>query len=184
MPDPSLLARADHRCELCAATDDLAAEPILPVGDPVLACPACRDALAGTEPLEPSGWFSLQQTAWSEHPAVQVASWRLLHRLPHTTWAVDLLDQLYLDEETLSWARAGLPEPEPRVIVLDANGAPLADGDSVTLIKDLDVKGTSFVAKRGTLVKGIRLTDDPGLVEGQVNRTAIYLKTEFLKRVG
>ncbi len=64
----------------------------------------------------------------------------------------------------------------------DSNGTILSDGDSVTLIKDLEVKGGGFTAKRGTLVKGIRLTDDPGLVEGRVNKMAIYLKTEFLKK--
>jgi protein PhnA len=58
----------------------------------------------------------------------------------------------------------------------------LVDGDAVTLIKDLDVKGANFTAKRGTLVKGIRLTDDPALVEGRVNGIAIYLKTAFLKK--
>ena len=47
----------------------------------------------------------------------------------------------------------------------DSNGTTLADGDSVTLIKDLKVKGTSETIKRGTLVKNIRLTDDPGLIE-------------------
>ena len=68
----------------------------------------------------------------------------------------------------------------PRTV--DSNGAPLADGDSVTLIKDLDVKGTSFVAKRGTLVKGVRLTDNPEHVEGRVNKVSIVLKTCFLKK--
>jgi len=58
----------------------------------------------------------------------------------------------------------------------------LTSGDSVTLIKDLDVKGTSFVAKRGTLVKGIRLTDNPEHVEGRVNKVSIVLKTQFLKK--
>lgn len=51
------------------------------------------------------------------------------------------------------------------IIVKDSNGSQLHDGDSVTLIKDLKVKGTSETLKRGTLVKGIRLTDDPGEIE-------------------
>ncbi len=49
-------------------------------------------------------------------------------------------------------------------------------------IKDLDVKGAGFTAKRGTLVKDIRLADDPELIEGRVNKTVIYLRTEFLKK--
>ncbi len=51
------------------------------------------------------------------------------------------------------------------VTVRDSNGAELRDGDSVTLIKDLKVKGSSAVLKRGTLVKNIRLTDDPAEIE-------------------
>lgn len=60
---------------------------------------------------------------------------------------------------------------------------PLADGDSVTLIKDLKVKGTSETIKRGTLVKNIRLTDDPGLIECNTKQVkGLVLKTEFLKK--
>jgi protein PhnA len=67
--------------------------------------------------------------------------------------------------------------------VVDSNGAVLMDGDSVTLIKDLDVKGANFTAKRGTLVKSIRVGDDPTHVEGRVNKMSIMLKTCFLKKV-
>ena len=73
-------------------------------------------------------------------------------------------------------------EVEPDAETLDSHGTPLASGDSVTLIKDLDVKGAGFVAKRGTLVKNIRLTGDPAHVEGKVNGVAIVLKTQFLKK--
>lgn len=58
----------------------------------------------------------------------------------------------------------------------------LRDGDSVTLIKDLEVKGGGFTAKRGTLVKGIRLTGNPKNIEGKVNKMQLVLKTEFLKK--
>ena len=65
----------------------------------------------------------------------------------------------------------------------DSNGTTLADGDSVTLIKDLKVKGTSETIKRGTLVKNIRLTDDPGLIECNTKQVkGLVLKTEFLKK--
>ena len=101
--------------------------------------------------------------------------------MTNEAWAQDLLGQLYLDDSTLEWARAGL-STEATAPTLDSNGTPLLDGDSVTLIKDLDVKGAGFTAKRGTLVKNIRLTDDPGNVEGRVSKVAIVLKTEFLKK--
>lgn len=67
--------------------------------------------------------------------------------------------------------------------VKDSNGAALKDGDSVTLIKDLKVKGTSVTLKRGTRVKSIRLTDDPDEVECNVDKVkGLVLRTEFLKK--
>ncbi len=66
--------------------------------------------------------------------------------------------------------------------VRDSNGNLLADGDSVTLTKDLKVKGMSVTLKRGTLVKKIRLTDDPAEVDCKVGGSDIVLRTEFLKK--
>jgi protein PhnA len=68
-------------------------------------------------------------------------------------------------------------------IVRDSNGTRLSDGDSVTLTKDLKVKGTSETIKRGTLVKGIRLTADPALIECNTKQVkGLVLRTEFLKK--
>ena len=68
-------------------------------------------------------------------------------------------------------------------IVRDSNGNQLSDGDSVTVIKDLKVKGTSETIKRGTLVKGIRLTGNYGEVECNTRQVkGLVLKTEFLKK--
>lgn len=67
--------------------------------------------------------------------------------------------------------------------VKDSNGAELFDGDEVTVIKDLKVKGSSMVVKRGTKVKNIKLSsDDPTHIEGKVDGSSIYLKTEFLRK--
>jgi protein PhnA len=68
------------------------------------------------------------------------------------------------------------------LIVRDSNGAVLKDGDSVTVIKDLKVRGSSSVIKRGTMVKNIRLTDDADEVEGKVEKSLMVLRTEFLKK--
>ena len=68
------------------------------------------------------------------------------------------------------------------LIVRDSNGAVLKDGDSVTVIKDLKVRGSSSVIKRGTMVKNIRLTDDEDEVEGKVEKSMMVLRTEFLKK--
>lgn len=65
----------------------------------------------------------------------------------------------------------------------DSNGLELNDGDSVQLIKDLKVKGSSITLKRGTKVKNIRLTSKDEEVDCRVNKTQIVLKTCFLKRI-
>ena len=67
-------------------------------------------------------------------------------------------------------------------VALDCNGAPLNDEDSVTVIKDLKVKGGSSDLKRGTLIRKIRLTSDPKLIECRVDGSVLVLKTEFLKK--
>jgi protein PhnA len=66
--------------------------------------------------------------------------------------------------------------------VKDSNGNILQDGDSITVIKDLKVRGSSDVIKRGTMVKNIRLTDDPAEIDCRVNKTAMVLRTEFVKK--
>lgn len=67
-------------------------------------------------------------------------------------------------------------------VAKDSNGAILADGDSVTVIKDLKVKGSSMVIKRGTKVKSIKLTDNPDEVDCRIDGSGIVLKTCFLKK--
>jgi len=66
--------------------------------------------------------------------------------------------------------------------VKDSNGKILNEGDNVTLIKDLKVKGSSLVLKRGTVVKKIKLTDDPQEIDCRINGSSIVLRTEFLKK--
>ncbi len=67
--------------------------------------------------------------------------------------------------------------------VKDSNGTSLQEGDTVQIIKDLKVKGSSSVLKRGTMVKNIKLTDDNEAIEGKVEKTMMVLKTMFLKKV-
>ena len=67
--------------------------------------------------------------------------------------------------------------------VKDSNGTTLADGDSVKLIKDLKVRGSSATLKRGTIVKNIKLTDDAEEIEGKVERSVMVLKTMFVQKM-
>jgi protein PhnA len=181
-----LQKRASGTCEICESTMGLS---VFDTGnsdsleDVVLLCGTCVSSQKNLE--NESHWRALQGAIWSETPAVQVLSWRLLTRLSATSvWALEALGNAYLDEALLAKAKSGLDLPESNLSTLDSNGTPLQDGDTVTLIKGLDVKGANFTAKRGTTVKNIRLTTDPGLVEGRINKTSIVLKTEFLKRIG
>jgi protein PhnA len=120
---------------------------------------------------------------WSQVPAVQVMAWRMLSRLREEVWARDLLDMLYLEDEVMAWAKQGhAQEQEPEEVTRDCNGAELQAGDNVTLIKDLDVKGAGFTAKRGTTVRNISLTANPEQIEGRVNGVRIVLLTCYLKK--
>ena len=73
-------------------------------------------------------------------------------------------------------------DEDKELVVRDSNGAVLKEGDSVTVIKDLKVRGSSGVIKRGTMVKNIRLTEDSDEIEGKVEKSVMVLRTEFLKK--
>ncbi len=179
-----LHARSESKCELCSATEDLDVYKVEPerADNEVLACATCREQLDSGE-YDEKHWFGLQDAIWSQFPAVQVLAVRTLRELASHGWAQDLLDQVYLDEETQAWADEGMEVDSGEFAeTFDSNGAQLFNGDSVTLIKDLDVKGAGFTAKRGTLVKNIRLTQNPKHIEGKVNKVGIVLVTDYLKK--
>ena len=88
----------------------------------------------------------------------------------------------YLDEETLEWVKAGLPD-ENAVVHLDSNGNKLRAGDTVVLIQDLKVKGANFTAKRGTAVRRISLVQDNAEhIEGRVDGQQIVILTKYVKK--
>ncbi len=182
-----LFQRSDAKCELCAATEDLAPVLVEPArasdtDHHVLLCPACRQQVTGNEKLNPNHWRCLNDSMWSQVPAVQVMAFRMLTRLSSEIWARDLLDMMYLEDDIRVWAEAGLDDEDELPPTKDSNGNILNEGDNVTLIKDLDVKGAGFTAKRGTMVRGIHLTDHPEQIEGKVNGVSIVLLTKFLKK--
>ena len=183
-----LARRCKSCCELCGKNDSLSIYEVPPVKDPdiekcIMICDICKEKINDTKNINEHHWHCLNESAWSEIPAVQVMAWRLLKRLEAEPWAQDLAEQLYLDDETLEWAKAEeSASSASRVKTVDSNGTELNDGDSVHLTKDLDVKGVSFVAKRGTIVKNITLTSNPEHIEGRVNKTKLVIKTCFVKK--
>ncbi|MDZ4262777.1 MAG: PhnA domain-containing protein [Pseudomonadota bacterium] len=188
--EQALLQRCNASCELCTSTANLVVYELPPVTDAgvensIMICEVCNTQISAPETMDVNHWRCLSGSMWSQVPAVQVVVWRLLKQLSTESWAQDLLDSLYLDEETQKWAEASSAQSdEVRAPTFDSNGAELKDGDTVTIIKDLDVKGANFTAKRGTAVRNISLTSNPEHIEGRVNGVRIVLLTCFLKKSG
>ena len=183
--DQQLQARSQGQCELCGASEPLKAYEVdggAAAADVAL-CEACYGQVTEAQALETARWHCLSQSVWSPEPAVQVLSYRMLKRLAGEPWAQDTLDIVFLDEELKAWADAGSADGDVEP-TLDANGAALQAGDTVTLIKDLNVKGTSFTAKRGTAVRNISLSDNPEHIEGRVNSTRIVIISKYVKKSG
>jgi protein PhnA len=156
------------------------------IGDTaILICETCREQIENPENVEPNHWRCLNDSMWSTIPAVQVMAWRMLNRLKAEGWPQDLLDMMYLDEETAAWAKAGIAENNAeKIIHRDSNGVILEAGDSVVLIKDLKVKGSSMVAKQGTAVRRISLDhENEKYIEGKVDGQQIVIITDFVKKI-
>lgn len=167
-----LIARSGGVCEFCGAARGLGGVEVGAAG-PILLCALCREDV----PAPAGHWRALEGAAWSEVPAVQVAIWRKL-RAMNEAWATEVRDGMVLSEAAQAFADA-----PAAVQHRDANGAILAQGDTVVLIKDLVVKGANFTAKRGTAVRGISLVaDNAAQIEGRVEGQRIVILTEFVKK--
>jgi protein PhnA len=182
-----LITRSNNQCELCQSTENLDVFDVTPsdgsAQQALYVCETCRTQIANPQNLNAAHWRCLSDTMWSETPAVQVMSYRLLSALGES----DLVDMMYLEEDVKRWADAGMlkavaSSTDGTVVHRDSNGTILNQGDTVTLIKDLDVKGAGFTAKRGTIVKNIHLTDDAKFIEGKINGTQIVLVAEYMKK--
>jgi protein PhnA len=182
--------RCESKCELCSAAESLGVYEVPPnsnagADECILICETCRDQIENPETVDPRHWRCLNDSMWSQVHAVQVMAWRMLTRLRAEGWPQDLLDILYLDEKVLAWAQTTGEgkEDEEKARYIDCNGVVLAAGDTITIIKDLDVKGASFTAKRGTAVRGISLVSDNNeQIEGRVNGQQIVILTKFVKK--
>lgn len=183
--------RSGNVCELCGSTDNLTIYEVPPVSTggfdgSALVCSICKGQIENPETTDINHWRCLNESMWSEHDAVKVVSWRMLSRLKSEGWPQDLLEMMYLEPETLEWAKAtgeGVAEAD-KIIHRDANGAILENGDSVVLIKDLKVKGSSMVAKQGTAVRRISLDhENAEYIEGKVDGQQIVIITKYVKKV-
>ncbi len=179
----ALVKRSGGCCELCTSTEGLEIYEVLPsdgsVQESILVCSTCKEQLEDNDKIDENHWHCLSDSMWSEVDAVKVVAYRMLSILKKQ----DMLDMLYLEDDLLNWANKGLVAQEAKAIHRDSNGVILTHGDTVTIIKDLEVKGAGFTAKRGTAVRNISLPlDDEEHIEGRVNGTKIMILTKYLKK--
>lgn len=189
--EDSLLKRCGHHCELCGASSALRLYEVMPQTSRneetcLMACDTCMAQLEKTAEPDSNHWASaIPHSMWNEVPAVQVVAWRILNRYRNESWAADQLDLLFLDEERLAWAKASGDHESDNVVELhrDVNGQVLKNGDTVVLIKSLDVKGSTLNAKMGTLVRNIRLVaDNVEQIEGKVEGQVIVILTRYVRK--
>jgi protein PhnA len=178
--------RSGSKCEISGNDEQLVVYTIPPktlesLENSILITKSLKDQIENPETTNPNDWRNLSDSMWSEHLPVQIVSWRMLARLKNH----DLLEMMYLDEVALEWAKSTgeADDDEGKIVHKDSNGNILLDGDSVVLIKDLDVKGATFTAKRGAAVHNIKLVwDDANLIEGRVENQNIYILTQYVKK--
>lgn len=188
--EQQLLDRSENKCELCQSADPIKLYEVLPQvsrtdDNCIMICDKCLSQIEKTEPLDVKHLNCLRTSIWSAVPGVQVVTWRLLNRLKDESWAIDSLDAMYMDEETLAWAQAGAEEEGTGAdeVHKDCNGQVLEAGNSVVLTKTLDVKGSSLSAKLGTVVKNIRLVEDnTDQIEGKIEGQTIVILTKYVRK--
>lgn len=188
--EQELFERSGSQCELCTENSNLEVYEVpnspADAENHILICNICKEQIEDPEKTESNHWRCLNDSMWSPVPAVQVVAWRMLNRLKAEGWPQDLLDMMYMEEELKSWATAGQDPGEETAggVHKDSNGAVIEAGDTVVLIKDLNVKGSSLVAKRGTAVRRVSLVhDNPEQIEGKVEGQQIVILTRFVKKV-
>lgn len=184
-----LSKRCSNMCELCSSDGDLDTFIVSPrsgskTEDTIAVCGNCKSQIDNPESMDPNHWRCLNDSMWSQEPAVQVVSYRILHNLKRTDWAGDLIDMMYLEEDIKTWAKEGIVDTENQIIHKDSNGAILSSGDTVVLTQDLNVKGSSLTAKRGVAVRRIRLDpDNAEYIEGKVDGQHIVILTKYVKKI-
>ncbi|WED24423.1 alkylphosphonate utilization protein [Vibrio sp. JC009] len=185
--ESTMLERCGSKCELCGSDSTLSPFVVAPhtqvtVDHAVMLCDTCKSQVEDPETMDANHWRCLNDSMWSQVPPVQVLAWRQLKRLSaKESWATDLLDMMYMEEETAQWAETGMEQDGMKHV--DCHGAELKAGDNVTIIKDLPVKGSSMVVKQGTMVRNIGLAkDDFELFSGKVEGQSMWLRCEFCRK--
>jgi len=188
--EQQLQQRSNCKCELCTSSNLLSIYAVPPQTqlnehNCILICETCKKQIENKGNLNPEHWKCILNSMWSDIPAVQVVSWRILNKLKNETWATDALDILYMDEAQLAWAQTYTEPEQPTAeeVHKDCNGNTLNNGDTVVLTKSLDVKGSNVNARLGTVVKNIRLVaENTEQIEGKIEGQTIVILTKYLRK--
>lgn len=188
--EEQLAIRSGNQCELCKSPENLKLFEVPPqnglsADTSIMLCSKCLAQIEKKEEPDSNHWRCLTESMWSEFAPVQVTAWRMLNRLRNESWASENLDMLYLTDENLAWAKATGDHESDGTVELhrDSNGHVLQNGDSVVLIKSLDVKGSTLTAKLGTVVKNIRIVEDnTEQIEGKVEAQQIVILTKYVRK--
>lgn len=125
-------------------------------------------------------WRCLEGSIWNPEPVVQALSYRILYSYKNEEWASSVIHSVELDENVVQWAVSAFESADAH---MDAFGNKLENGDTVVLTQALNVKGTSFSAAKGTVVKKIRLVpDNTDQIEGKINDQTIVILTKYVKK--
>ena len=184
-----LQERSNNSCELCSSQNEpLHAFAVPPknndsIDNEVVLCNDCYSQLSVSNYSNSNHWRCLTGSIWSEVPAVQALSYKILTKLSAETWASETLESVYLDETVIDWANAEDALEASKIVHKDANGVILESGDTVILTQNLNVKGANFIAPKGTVVKKIRLVhDNEEQIEGKVEGDTIVILTKYVRK--
>lgn len=180
---PALKERCQGMCELCSAEEAVTAYTVSPKDDDAIAnqvalCNTCHTALsAGKNNVH---WQCLAGSIYNTEPSVQALTYRILHEHSDEEWAKDIMQSVELEEQVVDWALSAFQKKEAH---LDAFGNELQSGDNVVLTQVLNVKGTNFMAPKGTVVKRIKLVpDNTEQIEGKINEQTIVILTKYVRK--
>ena len=184
-----LQTRSNNVCELCSEQDEnLMAYAIPPKNDDstdnqVVLCSNCLQQISDNNYTDKNYWRCLTGSIWSETPAVQTLSYKILNKLNTEDWASEALESVVLDESVINWANAEDEIDAAKVIHKDAYGVVLASGDTVILTQNLNVKGANFIAPKGTIVRKIKVVpDNAEQIEGKIEGDVIVILTKFVRK--
>ena len=186
-----LKSRSFNSCELCKTTENLKIYTLQPsrginLSDSIYACIICISQIENSSLISHNHWRCINESMWSEFSAVKVISWRMLNRTISSGWSQGLLDMMYLSSDDLEWAKAlgdGV-EDDIKLIHRDVNGVILKSGDSVVLVKDLKVKGSSMTAKQGVAIRRISSDhENDNYIEGKICGQNIVIITKYVKKI-